>query len=92
MESICDKQILGFSKVTVQVSYIYTPIIVFLAEALKAILQNNSIEEQANGPDHKVIINQQYADDIIWITNMEILKENLKKEVSSTLKEKNKKV
>ena len=45
-----------------------------LAEAMKPILDNNSIEEQRNGADHKIIINQQYADDISWITNMEVLK------------------
>ena len=63
--------------------------IVYLAEALKPILQNNSIEEQKSGADHKFIINQQYADDISWITNVEILKEDLKKIVPSTLKEQN---
>ena len=51
--------------------------IVYLAEAGKQILQNNSTEEQRNGADHKVIINQQYADDISWITNVEVLKEGL---------------
>ena len=63
--------------------------IVYLAEALKPILQNNSTEEQRNGADHKVVINQQYADDISWITNVEVLKEDLKKVVPSKLKEKN---
>ena len=63
--------------------------IVYLAEALKPILQNNSTEEQGNGADHKVVINQQYADDISWITNVEVLKADLKKVVPSKLKEKN---
>ena len=63
--------------------------IVYLTEAMKPILHNNGIEEQRNGADHKIIINRQYADDISWITDMEVLKENLKKEVPSTLKEKN---
>ena len=63
--------------------------IVYLAEALKPILHSNNLEELSNKADHKVIINQQYADDISWITNMEVVKENLKKEVPSILKEKN---
>ena len=64
--------------------------IVYLAEALKPILHTNNMEGQRNSKDdHKVIINQQYADDISWLTNMETVKESLKKEVPSILKEKN---
>ena len=55
--------------------------IVYLAEALKPILHTNNMEGQRNSKDaHKVIINQQYADDISWLTNMETVKENLKKD------------
>ncbi len=64
--------------------------IVYLAEALKPILHTNNVEGKRNSKDdHNIIINQQYADDISWITNMETVKENLKKEVPSILKEKN---
>ena len=48
------------------------------------------MEGQRNSKDdHKVIITQKYADDISWLTNMKTVKESLKKEVPSILKEKN---
>ena len=61
----------------------------YLAEALKPILQTKNMEEHRNEANHTVTISQQYADDNSWITNVEESKENLKKEVPPALRKKN---
>ena len=70
--------------------------IIYLAEALKP---TRSIAVPSHIEDHMysklnslLMIDQQYADDVSWITNNTVIKENLKKEVPTILKDKNLKV